>query len=472
MADATPRRFADEAANATPAFKELFAAWKVFDLLHVTLDQAPADWLIIFNIARKLLGGQTISGIEMPKELEDLIQGNTQTEYERRTVTEVTLKESILPSENIDIRMIKNLTEVIRILPGQWLFKSVAEPLFWLKALNGSLLIAQPQEPQTVIEELTGTREIIVPVIKKQTPPRQKVYVLLDTSKSMEDAGKLTFGKALIFAYLLRASEERAEISFRHFRTVPFALIECHTSADFPKLAEHVLNLKADSSTNIGLAMKTAVDDIDTNRHLTRVRKGFASTPAAEILLISDCASYTGLPRIPSGIKLHTVHLEGGDEQSATPLDYESLVAEIRERSETFVRINTSFMVTAPDEDDATVVHDEILAIEDAILAAETEQAREDAKLNERIGALKKVAGVYKRMYQEGNRNGKPSQHLLNGELADNLSSLMTWEGVKESMRRMVEQARQAKSTVADNLRRLNPGQGRRGGVPRFRIKD
>lgn len=452
-------------------FEDLYASWGIFDLFHQTLDQLDPEWLVIFNIARILLANKPVPGVEVPQSLMDFLNGAFTIEYERRMVEEVTYRESLFPGDSVYIRTNRKLPEIVRALPGQLLLMTVAPTLFWMKAITGSLLIAQPQEPQTVREELRGTREAIVPIIKRRAPPRQKVYILLDASRSMADAHKLTFAKALIFAYLIRARAENAEVYFRWFRTSPSERMQCLNHYELPPLARSILDQRADGSTSIGRAIKVAVDDIDTAHHLERVRDRKLRAVPAEILLISDCASYTGLPHIPQSIKMHTVHLEGGDEQITTPLAYEELVREIRERSETFVRINTAGMEVTVGAEESTAVSDEVRDIEDTLLMAGPERAGKDEALLRRMEQVRRIARIHRKLHQNGNGRRTDSPHLVNSDLAEGLFMLLTWAGLKERMRRAVQQALRTRSTLFSNLRQMNPVRKGRVSGTRFRVR-
>src|SRR5262245_42229454 len=117
-----PAASQDRSAEHERQFRELYESWGVFDLFQDTIDQLEPDWLVIFNIARKLLNDKPLAGMELPESLITLINGKIYEDYEQTSVTEVSLRESTLPIEAMLIRNNRRLSEIARALPGQLLF--------------------------------------------------------------------------------------------------------------------------------------------------------------------------------------------------------------------------------------------------------------------------------------------------------------------------------------------------------------
>ena len=187
-------------------------------------------------------------------------------------------------------------------------------------------------------QEYDDIVEVRVPTGGVSRKKRQKVYALLDVSNSMRDGNKEVFAKALLLAYLLIAVEEGAQLYLRTFGNTVHARSDCNSLEQFAELAQRILRVTPDGSTDIKAALDAAVGDIRSlDNYNTLAHLGEA--PPTEILLISDCESYE-VPYLPKGIRLHTVHLKGGRMMTA----YREGFERIRAESKTFTKIDTSLL--------------------------------------------------------------------------------------------------------------------------------
>jgi len=218
------------------------------------------------------------------------------------------------------------------------MLRSISQDLFDFRLISGGINGLYNIDTGPAEVEYDDVVEVRVPTGGLSRKKRQKVYALLDVSNSMRDANKDVFAKALVLAYLLIALEEGAELFLRTFANSVHERSDCRSPEEFAAVAQRVLRVRPDGSTDIKLALDTAVGDIRSlDRYNTLEHLGEA--PPTEILLISDCESYD-VPYLPKGIGLHTVHLKAGQMMTAYRAGFERIRAE----SKTFTEIDTTLL--------------------------------------------------------------------------------------------------------------------------------
>jgi hypothetical protein len=216
------------------------------------------------------------------------------------------------------------------------MLRSLSRDIFEFRLMSGNINGVYNLDTTPALEDFDEIIEERVPNPRPPRKKRQKVYALLDVSNSMRDDNKIIFAKALLLAYMVMACEEGAQIYFRTFGNTVHARTDALSREAFPALARRLLDVTPDGSTDIKGALDMAIGDIRALDNLNRY-EGLFESPPTEILLVSDCESYT-VPFIPRGIKLHTVHLEAGRMMTA----YRDGFERIREASATFNQIDTS----------------------------------------------------------------------------------------------------------------------------------
>ncbi len=313
----------------------LFQSWGILDLLGLTVAELPPAWLEILNIARHLHEGHPLPGIDLPDELMALVappkQGfETRTRLERR-------RRMVFPAaDDTCVQPLRNILDFPNVMMPDLLMRSEARSLFNYLLVSGGINGVYPMGCVPASEEYDELIEEQVPVDPPGRKKRQKVYALLDVSNSMRDANKLIFAKALMLAYLITAGEEKSHIYFRTFGNRVHERTDCLTRDAFPELASRILRVTPDGSTDIERALAQAFDDIRTIDNL-RTAASLFDAPPTEIMLISDCESYS-VPFIPNGIKLHTVHLKSG----SMARSYQAGFERIRAASTTFTEVGTA----------------------------------------------------------------------------------------------------------------------------------
>ncbi len=323
--------------NGTNEFRgelaALYDSWGILDLIGETAATLPPQWLRILNIARNLLDNHTIPGVPLA---DDLAEFFARPEYERPQVRHRPAMPRYVPplSSDVVLRPMQSLSDYPNIAPSDLALGHGAPDLFEFRLASGDVNAYYTRElhpPQLLEEE--ASEDTPRP---ERRPKRQKVYVLLDVSNSMRDHNKLVFAKSLVLAYLIRAAEEGAELYFRTFANSVHARVESKELSQFAAVAQHVLRIAPDGGTDIKKALDTAIQDIKVIDNMNALERLAARAPT-EILLISDCESYS-VPYIPATVRLHTVHLADGPVAKSAIAGFES----IREASATMHEINAT----------------------------------------------------------------------------------------------------------------------------------
>lgn len=331
---------AEAPATTTPGtlkaeLEGLYRSWRILDLLGETVETMPPQWLRILEIARNILLQRPLPGLDVPDEVQRLVTPaepifSTQIRIERK-------KRVVYPlTGDTQVQPLRNLTDFAQVTLPDMMLRTLGQELFDFRLISGGINGLYNIDTGPAEQEYDDIIEVRVPTGGMSRKKRQKVYALLDVSNSMRDANKETFAKALLLSYLLIAIEEGAELYLRTFGNTVHHRSDCTTKERFGELAGRILRVTPDGSTDIKIALDTAVGDIRAlDSYNTLAHLGEA--PPTEILLISDCESYE-VPYLPKGIRLHTVHLKGGRMMTA----YREGFERIRSESQTFTEIDTT----------------------------------------------------------------------------------------------------------------------------------
>lgn len=317
--------------------QDLYRSWRILELVGETAAEMPPEWLRILEIARNIMLHRPIPGVELPEDVVNLVSPaeaiyTTQIRVERK-------KRVVYPvTGDTQVRPLHNLTDFPQVTLPDMMLRSISQELFDFRLISGGINGLYNIDTGPAEQEYDDIVEVRVPTGGMTRKKRQKVYALLDVSNSMRDANKEIFAKALLLAYLLIAAEEGAELYLRTFGNTVHTRSECRSIEEFAALAQRVLRVTPDGSTDIKVALDTAVGDIRAlDKYNTLEHLGEA--PPTEILLISDCETYD-VPYLPKGIRLHTVHLKGGRMMSV----YREGFERIRAESKTFNEIDTTLL--------------------------------------------------------------------------------------------------------------------------------
>jgi len=461
--------------------ENLYRSWGVFDLLHETVDRLPPDWLIVLNIARNLLDGKPIPGINVPDALRALTERNVRIDYEKRLVTRKWQESTEIPTADIDVRPIERLIELPKVLPPYLLLADVEPDLFAYNALTGNLPVAENQKPKIIMEEKSEEVEELEEVRKVGRSMRQKVFVLFDRSRSMDDNNKLIFSKAVVMSYLAKAYEENAQIYFRAFISDADDRIECIHPEEFASLSGEVLSVHFTHKlmvrilqqmiptppdykplgTNIGGAISTALEDV---KEIDQLKEDQDAT--TEILLITDGASYTPIPRIPPNITLHTLHLQGGKEVEYDPWmtrrQYEASVGDLEDRSKTYTLIDTSRLKAPPFETDAKLLEEEADRLASESSLNDSPETQNENETQKSIKKAREMTTAYRKMYPKDRglkKTGKKIERAGNGTEPGGIQELIqqTIETIKQKIKRRASSKENKKAQQNKEKRKIGP---------------
>ncbi|MGE0599598.1 MAG: hypothetical protein AB7J35_05850 [Dehalococcoidia bacterium] len=378
----------------------LYRSWRILDLLNATTETMPPQWLRILEIARNILLHRPLPGIEIPDDLDSLVSPaeaiyTTQIHIERK-------KRVVYPvTGDTNVQPLHQLTDFPHVTLPDMMLRGISQELFDFRLISGGINGLYNIETGPAEQEYDDIVEVRVPTGGMTRKKRQKVYALLDVSNSMRDNNKEIFAKALLLSYFLIAVEEGAQIFLRTFGNTVHHRTDCKSTEEFAELADRVLRVTPDGSTDIKAALDTAIGDIraldsyNTLEHL-------GEAPPTEILLISDCESYE-VPYLPKGIRLHTVHLKGGRMMKAYVEGYERIKAE----SKTFTEIDTSLLELPDSTRDKWLLEQDGRSLElDLALNSIESSARPDERRR------KGLQTAYRRMNEKSTRRAKGMQKM------------------------------------------------------------
>lgn len=374
-------------ARTAESLDELYRSWRILDLVGETVAQLPPEWLQILDVARNLILGSPLPGIDIPDELQRLVSPSkpefttvSHTEHRRRIVYPVTGDTTVQP--------LRNLSDFPNITMPDLLLRSLDEEMFDFRLLSDGINGVYNVEPGPSVEEWDELVEerVASGVSRKK---RQRVYALLDVSNSMRDDNKIVFAKALMLAYLVVAAEEGSRVYFRTFANTVHPRSDCRTVDDFAEVAGRVLRATPDGSTDLAAAVAAAIGDINALDGVGAGLDPFSKSPT-ELLLVSDCESYS-VPHIPRGIALHTVHLQGGYMMKG----YREGFAQVRGASTTFTEIATKRFVLPQHTRERWLLAQDGRVLEPLTTAPGEDGPRRRA---ERTLRRKELLGVYERL--------------------------------------------------------------------------
>jgi Mg-chelatase subunit ChlD len=389
--DAAPP--AEDEEQQPESLEQLYRSWGILDLLGETMESVPAAWLQIMNIARHLLDGKRVPGVPEAADLTALVERRSNVRYERRMVKRQIARQEHTEDDTPDTRPIDDFSEFPRIIPSQRMWQFINPELFFYRIYTHDVLIREMRPERLPDEDSSEMVEELVPIYERSTKPRQKVLVLRDTSSSMRDNNKGVFAKAVALAYLIKAQEEGAVIGDRSYANNVHPRIIAKSRDEFGTVARRILKEGYYGTTNLAAALEITMAEIR--------REELGLDPYAkaktEILLISDCENPEQLPPLPPGVVVNTLHLEGGRE-GLMLRDYQDRLQEIRDISDTFVRIDTSALQLPSTTREAWLLAEEAKQLHEEDGDDDREGVDESSERREHMRRLETMARVYQRM--------------------------------------------------------------------------
>jgi plasmid stabilization system protein ParE len=203
-----------------------------------------------------------------------------------------------VPDDQMGIGLIQGVEDLPRIFPTQWLLEEVCPPAFYAKLADNELFMPRWEQPTGNPQggDDDARQWQLLDELAAAQATRHHAYVLLDTSRSMNDRDRRgTVARGLALAFLLHGHDRQAWLHVRPFAARVSELSSGAGNADFQAIARRVVELPNAGQTRIQFALEQATADVRTAGPCRR----------ADILLITDGMSR--LTRNPMvGERLHT----------------------------------------------------------------------------------------------------------------------------------------------------------------------
>lgn len=265
----------------------------------------PDDFTIIFEIARVLENEEHSFTKQLaPVLYQDEVDHALNPHAEKFPIPH-------LPAaEEYEADLMSNYRELARIYPYQFCLPS---DVFDQKLAERTLWMPRPKMPKTY--RYQSESDLFKPDIRKQ-----KVYLLFDTSASMQLKFRSHLAKAIGFFFLKQNMKELGTVYFRTFDAQIGPLQTAIDVPSFEDLIHHIMQLHPiGRGTALELALETAINDI----------KRATSMAWAEILVITDGAAHLNLEKLRAqlteGITINAIKIGNAD----ISLDSKSLHNEI-----------------------------------------------------------------------------------------------------------------------------------------------
>lgn len=260
-----------------------------FGFFDTVEEHLPVNFTLIYEIARILEDSEHL----LSQTLAPIIELNNESTSDAENLTHKLVPLVEDPRE-YQADLIKSVSEVRYIYPYQFL---LPESVFLRRLAERSLLMPRPRARHNFRYQTESDR--FAPDDRKQ-----KVYVLFDTSSSMQQNYRIHLAKAIAYLFLKRNQRELGSV---FFRTFDLTVGELHSARDIPtynNLLSTLMHLDArGNGTVLQKALQQAIDDISHESRLSQ----------AQILVITDGVAHIELEslreQMGSDIVVNTVKI-------------------------------------------------------------------------------------------------------------------------------------------------------------------
>lgn len=188
--------------------------------------------------------------------------------------------------EEYEANLIRSYRDINRIYPHQYL---LPDEVFMQRLVERSLWMPSPKAPRNMRYQSDSTD--FAPDSRKQ-----KVYVLFDTSKSMQELYRIHLAKAIAYFFLKNNQKEMGTIFFRTFDAEIGSLHIVQNRNDFDTLITEIMCMPAEGrGTILEKALLTAIQDIRNDSFMAE----------AEILVITDGAAHVDISKVQLALGEH-----------------------------------------------------------------------------------------------------------------------------------------------------------------------
>ena len=196
--------------------------------------------------------------------------------------------------EEYEANLIRSYRDINRIYPHQYL---LPDEVFMQRLVERSLWMPSPKAPRN--KRYQSDSNDFAPDSRKQ-----KVYLLFDTSKSMQESYRIHLAKAIAYFFLKNNQKEMGTIFFRTFDAEIGKLHIVQNRVNFDELITEIMCMPAEGrGTILEKALLTAIQDIRNDSFMLE----------AEILVITDGAAHIDIPKVQhalgENIRIHCVKI-------------------------------------------------------------------------------------------------------------------------------------------------------------------
>ncbi len=249
-------------------YGRFFEVMEELGLFGSIYEHLPPDFTAVFEIARILENAEH----PLTRQLAPVLSLSRATLPTGREEQEPSPKEIVLPvEEDQQAQLIRHVRDITRIYPHQHLlpdevfYRRLAERTLWMPASVRPRIY--PVEPES---------EGFHPDSRKQ-----KVYILLDTSSSMQVKNRIHLAKAITFYFLKHNLRELGQISLRTFDVDVGALHQAVDQRSYEALMTTIMQISTlGQGTAMSKAIHTAIEDL----------RALPNLSGAELLIITDGA--------------------------------------------------------------------------------------------------------------------------------------------------------------------------------------
>ena len=278
--------------EVSESYSEFLQQMDDLGLLENLEDQLPTAFSAVFEIGRILADAKSRLGAELTP-LMSLAPAEDVPDSAPRTDTEAQILE-VPAGEEYEAEFIRSWSDVRYVYSWQWLLPDEA---FIRHLAARTLWFPMAKAPK--IHAIDSGEDDFNP-----SPSKQRVYVLLDTSKSMALKHRFALAKAAVLRFLRQNRRELGEVSLRTFDVDVGPMFTATDRAGFDGMMRRIARqVTLGNGTCLEKAILTACEDIREARSLA----------GAEILVISDGAARVRIGTIREAlgerIRLHMLKL-------------------------------------------------------------------------------------------------------------------------------------------------------------------
>ncbi|HYF03904.1 MAG TPA: hypothetical protein VEC36_11040 [Patescibacteria group bacterium] len=268
---------------------DFFSRMEQFGFFDRVEKNLPENFTTVYEIARVLEDKRH----PLTQRLAPIIWDITEASENNKSV-ERQLIPNLAVSDEYEADLIRSTTEIVRIYPYQFL---LPDEVFYRKIADRSLWMPRPKAPRNYRYQTESNS--FAPDNRKQ-----KVYVLFDTSASMQSCYRIHLAKAIAYFFLKENIKELGTVFFRTFDAVIGPLFKANDVPSFEHLISEIMHVTAEGrGTALEHALEVAIADI---RELSQMGE-------AEILVITDGVAHINLEKIRNLtgdlITVHTVKI-------------------------------------------------------------------------------------------------------------------------------------------------------------------